>query len=70
MKAKIENRISFNAWDASMLYEWFLALKQGIEIDCVCCPILAKRLEKFIGEKWVKEKQKSVKEHPYFPKKK
>ena len=72
MKKKNNRRISFNDWDAFLLYEWWLALNDGLEktrntpIQCMCCPPIAKRLEKFLGKKEVKKIKKAIKENPYF----
>jgi hypothetical protein len=64
-------RITFNDFDAGLIYEWRLALKQGLKRDgkeedcCPHCKYIEKRLEKLLGShaKWIK---KQVAKHPYF----
>ena len=71
MKKKKIKRISFGEFDASRLYEWKLALNQGLgESCCENCTYIEKRLEKFIGKKESKFLQKQVKKYPYFKKNK
>lgn len=53
--------------DAERIYEWYLALTQAFgEPCCENCKILARKLEKFLGEESVTELKKIVEKHPYF----
>ena len=59
-------RISFSIDDASHIYE--LALENfQVDKDCPCfgCLAIKERLEKFIGEKEVKEIKRIIKRNPY-----
>jgi len=64
-----EKRISFGKFDAERLYEWRLALKQGMKRSC-CenCDYIEKRLRKFLGKSSVRLLQQLVRQHPYFVK--
>lgn len=64
-----QRRISFSEYDANRIYEWKLALNQGLgESCCEWCSYLEERLEKFIGKKDAEHLQKLVKKNPYFKK--
>jgi hypothetical protein len=60
-------RISFNNFDAERIYEWRLALKQGMDDSCCDnCDFIEKRLRDFLGKKEVRFLQRLVRIHPYF----
>lgn len=66
-----EKRISFGEYDAARIYEWRLAMNQGMRRDkcllcCEMCVKLEKRLEDFIGKKETRHLQKLVADNPYF----
>ena len=53
--------------DAMRIYEWRLALKQGMnESCCEYCDDIEKMIKKFIGLKESLHLKKQVKKHPYF----
>ena len=61
-------RTSLSEYDARRIYEWRLALNQGIgESCCEHCDVLEKRIADFIGKKDASWLRKLVKKHPYFP---
>ena len=60
-------RISFNEFDTTRIFEWRLALKQGMsESCCENCDMIEKRIRDFLGKKDVQFLQRQVKKHPYF----
>jgi len=60
-------RITFNHYDAERIYEWRLALKQGIgEKCCDNCNKIEKRLRNFLGHKDKRFIQRLVNKNPYF----
>jgi len=62
-----KKRISFDDFDAERIYEWRLALKQGMgESCCDNCDFIEKRLRNFIGKEAVRLLQRLVRIHPYF----
>ena len=64
---KKNKRISFSEYDANRIYEWRLALNQGMgEGCCEICDDIEKRIEKFIGKKSSSWTKKQIKKHPYF----
>ena len=69
-------RISFDEFDAARIFEWKLALEQGLEKEgkpmfCICCPPIRNRLAQFIGKPEENMLRREVKKNPYFaPKKK
>ena len=75
MKQTKVKRISFDEHEAPVIYEWWLALEQGLGKDapeiaaCGSCIATKKRLEIFLGKKHVASIKRLVKIHPYFPKK-
>lgn len=63
-----EKRISFGDFDAQRIYEWRLALNQGLgEGCCEHCKHIEKRLKKYLGSS-AKGLEKLVKKNPYFKK--
>ena len=63
-----EKRISFNEYDACMIYEWRLAVKQCDKDDatlCDHCNGLEKRLRDFIGLDNKRFYQRMVNKNPY-----
>ena len=68
----MKKRISFDNHDATHIYEFFQALKQGLKTNNICgCgrdDRIEKRLEKFIGKKSAKWYRDIVKKNPYFNK--
>ena len=60
-------KISFNEEDAIRIYEWRLALKQGMGKSC-CehCDLVEKDIKKFIGVKSATFIRKVVNKYPYF----
>ena len=64
---KKEKRISFGEYDADRIYEWRLAMNQGLgERCCDMCTEIEKRLEKFTGKKSAEFLKRQIKKHPYF----
>jgi hypothetical protein len=60
-------RITFGEFDVSRIYEWRLALKQGMgEGCCDGCALIEKRLRDFLGKKDAMFIQKMVNKNPYF----
>ncbi len=61
-----EKRISFGDFDAGRIYEWKLALNQGMkESCCEHCSLVEKRIKKFLG-KGALTLEKLVEKNPYF----
>jgi len=60
-----QKRISFGEYDATRIYEWKLALNQGLDGSC-CenCELIEKRIAKFIGNP--KRLKRIVETNPYF----
>lgn len=64
VKAK---RISFGEFEAARIYEWWIALRQGLgERCCENCDLIAARLSHFIGKRESKELARLVAKYPYF----
>jgi len=67
----VVRRISFGEYDASRIYEWRLAMNQGMkERCCENCELIEKRIAKFIGKEEVEFLKEQVKKYPYFKKRK
>ncbi len=60
-------RLSLNDYQISRIYEWRLAMKQGMgEVCCEHCNDIEKKLRDFLDKPTVKLLQRLVNKHPYF----
>lgn len=65
-----KKRISFGQFDAARIYELIVGLENGMgkKLECVCCPLILRRLRRFIGESEARSLIRAVEKKPYVKK--